>query len=229
MNCPHCRSRELSRSQRTSLQKALAYICPLRPYRCKACEKRSWHFIRWSQEPWPYASSSVLVAVLAALLVGVLLPSPSTDDDMVANAPGADAPSSADTDTKKRIAPPGRSGDTGTGLQPRDAHTSTPTPRQMAQSAPLASSDDEMAPTPTEMAEPAGDEASVEYVETTDRVHLRKGPGSQHKSITILDRGRVVPVLAPAKGEWMRVQHFDSEGWVHRSFLRDATQPPSGD
>ena len=90
---------------------------------------------------------------------------------------------------------------------------------------------------PTEMAEaeperepesePIAPDATG-YRETTDRVHMRRGPGSEHASITILDRGRIVPVLEPPRGDWVHVRHFDADGWVHGSFLRPAAPPADG-
>ncbi|MEQ9012580.1 SH3 domain-containing protein [Algiphilus sp.] len=60
---------------------------------------------------------------------------------------------------------------------------------------------------------------------TTDRVHLREGAGTQFRSITILERDRVLPAVEPTSGEWIQLRHYDRTGYVHRSLLKPAPPP----
>lgn len=222
MRCPHCNARDLSRSQRSAWQRALGHVWPFRPYRCKSCGDRSWLRIRWSDERTPFFTSGAAALLILIGCLTLLWP------DAPAPRPAA-GPSAAIGDIATDDASPDGGGgqpvtpDSRGDLRPRDAH------------ADAATAEDADTPTPTEMAEaeperepePTAPDATG-YRETTDRVHMRRGPGSEHASITILDRGRIVPVLEPPRGDWVHVRHFDADGWVHGTFLRPAAPPADG-
>lgn len=224
MRCPHCSARDLSRSQRSAWQRALGHVWPFRPYRCKSCGERSWQHIRWSDERTPFFTSGaaallILIGVLTLLWPDAPSPQPATGPSATINDVATDDVPPGNT-TGRAPATPDSRGD----LTPHDAHADAAT----------ATAEGPDTPTPTEMAEvepepesaPAPD--ATGYRETTDRVHMRRGPGSEHASITILDRGRIVPVLEPPRGDWIHVRHFDADGWVHGSFLRPAAPPADG-
>ncbi|MFP4308439.1 MAG: AMIN domain-containing protein [Desulfococcaceae bacterium] len=64
MECPVCGSANVTASHRRGMEKALRYVAPRAPYRCKDCWSRFWRL----ENPWKTAKAK-LGALLAVLLI----------------------------------------------------------------------------------------------------------------------------------------------------------------
>ncbi len=65
-------------------------------------------------------------------------------------------------------------------------------------------------------------------IEGAQTLHIRSGPGVEHPSIGLLNRGDAVEVRS-VEGSWARIRYRDGEGWVHSSFitLHAGAAPPT--
>ncbi len=56
---------------------------------------------------------------------------------------------------------------------------------------------------------------------TGDSVRIRKGPGTSYDVIGAANKGDIVAVLEPypPTGEWIRIRHDDTSGWMHRDYV----------
>jgi len=55
-------------------------------------------------------------------------------------------------------------------------------------------------------------------IEGAQTLHVRSGPGVEHSSVGLLNRGDNVDVES-VDGSWAKIRHRHGEGWVHASFI----------
>ena len=209
MKCPECRSGSILRVKRRRADRLLGHIVPIRPYRCQTCDHYFWARIRWRHQRSAYLGAAIFWGGLL-LVVGVmstaLQPTPVEHiQGNSASLPIADAETADAADTSSAFAPPDTAS---SGDQAPAVEAASSIPVEAAQ----------------KPASPAKASAAAFYV-TTDRVHLREGAGTQFRSITILERDRVLPAVEPTSGEWIQLRHYDRTGYVHRSLLKPAPPP----
>jgi hypothetical protein len=77
---------------------------------------------------------------------------------------------------------------------------------------------------------PQGQGRGSGTIEGAQTLHVRSGPGVEHSSVGLLNRGDAVEVQS-VEGSWARIRHRGGEGWVHASFVTmgsgaAANEPP---
>ncbi len=61
---------------------------------------------------------------------------------------------------------------------------------------------------------------TVKTTKTTDKLNLRKGPGAQYASLTILKKGTVLNPSGKTSGKWRQVKVGKYTGWVSADYLK---------
>lgn len=208
MKCRECHSKGVIHLKRRRADKLVGYIIPIRPYRCPRCDTHLWGLIRWRHQRSAYVGAVTFWAGITLLATTVLVNLVPTSGTFARTTPPPASDQAPALDNMKV-------------QRSTSAAPETSAPSKVAHQRP--------APTPTSLAVkvngPGNAAKPVTFYATTDRVHLRKGAGRQYPSITILDSDRILPAVEPATGDWIRLRHFDTTGYVHRSLLRPASAP----
>ncbi len=61
----------------------------------------------------------------------------------------------------------------------------------------------------------------IKTMYTTDAVNVRTGPGTEHRSLAVLPKGRSVDVRGDASGSWTPVIYEGKDAWIHSDYLAD--------
>lgn len=93
LKCKSCGSKRLLRSHRRGSERVWSAVLPLRPYRCRDCDRRSWKRLSWGALPRQYALCLVLLGAMLLFVFIVYWFTSKSQDGRV----GHDARSARDT------------------------------------------------------------------------------------------------------------------------------------
>lgn len=246
LQCRHCRTIPLQRSRRSRKEELLGWLTATRPYRCPRCMQRTWHRIRWRDNPGQFLLPRLLL--LAALAGGAMLQFPALRPSFAGlgqpeQAPPQPAPpqpvqpviAARPLPAATNRPAPAQGPDQGTSTQtPARPATGIEDEPSSTPAAPAVVSAEESAdreatgataaiePEPRTGLEPAPAESAPPqpFYRPTANVNLRSGPGTRFLKLALLTPDSRLQLLGQTEGEWELVTDGDIEGWIFRPLIK---------